>query len=116
MNGSSLERRIVVARRAVRVAVRVHVVEQAAHVLAGEVALERPRGVRVAERQRQVGHAAEHHALVAHRLGEVDVAAVDGDLHAAERQQVQAGRGDDQVGLELGAGAQPEPVSVNVSI
>ena len=110
------DRRVVVVGRALAVAVLVHVVEQAADVVAGEVALQRPRGVGVAERDRQVGHAAEHHALVAHRLGDLDLAAVDGDLHAAERQQVQAGGGDDQVGLELGAGLELEPVSVNVSM
>ena len=75
-----------------------------------EVALQRPRGVGVADREGQVRDAAQHHALVAHRLGELDRAAVDRELDAAERQQVQAGRGDDQVGLELGAGREPQAV------
>ena len=108
MNGSAVTEGSRFARRALAVAVLVHVVEQPADVLAGQVALERPRGVRVAEREGQVRHAAEHHALVGHRLGELDVAAVDGELHAAERQQVEAGGGDDQVGLELGAGRELE--------
>ncbi len=95
-----------VVRGALPVSVLVHVVEQTADVFAGEVALERPRGVRVAQREREVGHAAEHHALVAHGLAELDVAAVDGDLHAAKRKQVQAGRGDDHVSLDLRAGGE----------
>ena len=36
--------------------------------------------------------------------------AVDRELHAAERQQVQAGGGDDEVGLELVARPQPQPL------
>ena len=55
MNGSVVDRRIAVDRGVhLAVAVRVHVVEQPADVLAGEVALQRPRRVRVAERERQV--------------------------------------------------------------
>ena len=58
------------SRRDLVVAVLVHVVEEAAHVLADQVALQRPRRVRVAERDREVRDPAEHHALVADGLAE----------------------------------------------
>ena len=80
MNGSSVTEGSRFCGHALPISVLVHVIEQPADVLAGEVALERPRGVGVAERHRHVGHAAEHHALVAHRLGQLDLAAVDREL------------------------------------
>ena len=99
------------------VSVLVHVVEQPAHVLAGEVALERPRRVRVAERDRQVRHAAEHHALVAHRRETVDLAAVDRDL--ASRRAPSRFR-PVAVTMRSASSSSPDssacPVSVNVSM
>ena len=58
----------------------VHVLEQPAHVVGGEVDPERPGGVHVPDREREVRHAREHHALVGHRVGDVDVLAVDDEL------------------------------------
>ena len=94
-------------RRRGVVPVLVHVAQQAADVGGDEVGLERPGRVGVAERQRQVGDAAEHDALVADRLAHIDLGAVDGERQAADQQQVQAGRGDDDVGLDLLARRQP---------
>ena len=64
-------------------------------------ALQRPRRVGVAERGGEIRHAAEHHAFVAHRLGEIDARAVDAQLEAAEELHLQAGRGHDDVGCEF---------------
>ena len=44
-------------------------------------------------------------ALVGDPLGEVDLGSVDDQVHAAEHQQVESRRGDDDVGLELLPGA-----------
>ena len=49
-------------------------------------------------------------------LREIDRLAVDAELGAAEQLQVQARRGDDDVGLSSAPGAQPDAVSVNVSM
>jgi hypothetical protein len=78
-----------------------HVREHAADELRHEVGLQRPGGVRVADGEREVRHAAEHHALVGEVLGQVHGHPVHGQLDAAERLQVEAGRGDDDVGFEV---------------
>ena len=86
-----------------------HVVEQPADVLAGQVALQRPRGVGVAERRGQVRHAVVHHALVGQRLAEVDRRAVDGELRSRPApRSCRPGGGDDDVGVQLLAGLQPD--------
>ena len=48
------------------VAVALHVAQQPADVARGQVGLQRPRRVGVAERRHEVRHVAEHHALVGH--------------------------------------------------
>jgi hypothetical protein len=85
------------------------VVEQPTDVVAGELGLERPGGVGVADGQGQVGDALEHHALVGDLLGDVDGLAVHRELDAAEEEQVEAGGGHDDVRRELLAGAEPKP-------
>ena len=102
--------RIFVDRDAHAVATGIHVREQPADVLAHQVRLQRPRRVGVADGEREVRHAAQHHALVGHRVGEVDSAAVDGQLDATQGEQLQAGGGHHDVGLELFAGFQPQAV------
>ena len=98
--------RVAVFRRALPVTARVHVVEQAADVLAGEIALERPRRVRVAERQ-SPGSAPRRASCPCSSWSWRDrPAAVDDELDAAQRQELEAGGGDDHVGLELRAGLQ----------
>ena len=76
--------RIIHARRADRIAVVVHVVQQPAHVLGGEIAFQSPRCVRVADSEGEVGHVAEHHSFVDERLRQIDRRAVDDELHPAE--------------------------------
>ena len=57
----------------------------------------------------------EHRALVDDAFGQLDRLAVDVELDAAEREQVEAGGGDDDVGVELLArSASRMPRSVNV--
>src|SRR5581483_9959334 len=51
-----------------RVAVLVHVRDDTTEELTGQVALQRPRRVRVTDRDEQVRHAAQHQALVADGL------------------------------------------------
>jgi ABC-type transporter Mla subunit MlaD len=94
------DRRIDIVRHALLVAVPVHVIDQPADIFAGEVAFQRPGRVGVAERGRHVRHVGIHHALVVQRPGEIDRAAVDADLEAAEHLQIEPGRGDDDVGFE----------------
>ncbi len=91
------------------VAMFVHVIEHPADVVGHEIDLQRPGGVRVSERERQVRHPAEHHALVADGLGQLDLSAVDTELDPTGGEQVEAGRGDDDVGLDLLPGPQLHP-------
>src|SRR5205814_8173894 len=101
--------RIVVDRYARVVPVRVQVPQQPYDVPAHEVGLERPGRVGVADGEREVGYAAEHHALVRHGFREVDVAAVHGERDPAEGEQLESGGGDDDVRREFGAGLQAHP-------
>lgn len=75
-------------------------------MLAQQADLQGPRGVRVADREREVRHAAEHHALVRRAVGQPHHLAVDDEIEAGERQQPQPGRGDDDVGRQLAPGGQ----------
>ena len=52
------------------------------HVGHGQVGLERPRRVRVAEDHREVRHVAEHRAFVGHRFADIDALAIDGRSRA----------------------------------
>jgi hypothetical protein len=112
--GGEIQRRqfgdggIDIVRHALPVAVPVHVVDQAADIFAGQVAFQRPRRVGVAEGGGHVGHIRIHHALVVQRAGEIDRAAIDADLKAAEHLQIEPGRGDDDVGLEFAAVLEPD--------
>ena len=95
-------------RHALPVAAPVHVVDQAADIFAGQVAFQRPRRVGVTERRCEVRHVGIHHALVVQGARKIDRAAVDADLEAAEHLQIEAGGGDDDVGLEFAAVLQPD--------
>src|SRR5947208_14934975 len=92
--------RVVVDRHARVVAAAVHVPEQPAGEIAHQVRLERPGRVGVADGEREVRYAAQHHALVGHRLGQLDRLAVYAELRAAEREQLEAGRGHHDVGRQ----------------
>ena len=91
------------------VAVGVHVVEQTAGVFGDEVGLQRPGGVGVPDREGEVRDVAEHHPAVDQDLALVRLLAVDLELHPAEEEQVQPGRGDDHVGLQLLARLELDP-------
>ncbi len=101
---------IAVVRRAVGIALAIHLVEDAAEIFGGEIRLQGPRRVGIAESRRQVRHIGKHHALVAQGLAQIGRHAVDHDLRAAHQLHLQPGGGDDDVGRELLAGAQLEPL------
>ena len=83
--GRFLQGAVARVRRALAHSGLLHVVQQPADVATDELGLQRPRGVRVADRQREVRHVAEHHALVVVGLREIDADAVDGDPEAAQQ-------------------------------
>ena len=92
-------------------------VEQAGHRSTGEVALQRPGRVGVANRECQVRDALEHHPLVGESIGDVERFAVDHDFGATEEQQLETGCGHDHVGFEMLAATESdsrlgEPVDV----
>ena len=84
----------------------VHEIDYAADEFGHQVGLEGPRRICVADGERHVGHAGEHHALVGHGRGEIERLAVLADLGTAEQLHVQTRCGDDDVGRELLARAQ----------
>ena len=69
---------------------------------------QRPAGAEIAEHPDHVGHAGEHHAAIGDGLGEIQRLAVDDEVDVAQDVQVEAGGGDDDVGLELLAGLQQD--------
>ena len=83
-------------------------VQQPAHILRGQVGLQRPRGVDVAEGRHEVRDVGIGEAPVGPGPGEVDSISVDHEVHLAEGDQVQAGGSNDQVGLEFLAGLEPD--------
>ncbi len=86
-----------------------HVVQEAAGVGGDQVGAKRPRRIHVPERRREVGHVGIGEPLVRPRVGEVDRFTVDGEVDLAERHHLQAGRRDDDVGLEVVARLQLDP-------
>lgn len=98
------------ARHGDRLAVTVHVFEQPADIAGGKVGLERPGRVGVAECHREVGHVAEHHALVGHGLARQDRLSVDRQRDAAQHLEFQAGRDYHDVGGERAAVGQLYPL------
>ena len=85
-----------------------HVVEQPADEVGDQVDAQRPAGAEIAEHPDHVGHAGEHHAAIGDGVGEVERLAVDREVDVAQHAEVEAGRGDDDVGLELLAGLQQD--------
>ena len=86
--------------------VGVHVVQYAADELGDQVGLQGPRGIGVAEGDGHVRDTGQHQAFVGHRLGEVDRLTVAGRGGPTEQLHVQTRCGDDDIGLQLGAGGQ----------
>src|SRR6185503_7156772 len=102
--------RIVHTRRAHRITVTVHVVQEPANILRSEIALQRPRRVCVANREREVRYVAEHHSLVDQCLRQVDSCVVDYELHSADDLEYEARGRHDDVWVELPAGFEQETV------
>ena len=82
------------------VAVAIHVTQQPADVFGGQVRLERPRCIGVAEGQHEIGHIAEHHAFVGHRLSRAARHAIHGDDDVAQHVQLQSGGHHHDVGRQ----------------
>ncbi len=85
----------------VRVTVSGHVRQQFCRGPGGDVGAQRPGCLRVAHTPEQVGHVVEHVRLVDEAVAGIDLDAVQADRGAAERLQLQAGGGDDDVGIEV---------------
>ena len=83
-------------------------IEQPADIFAGQVAFQRPRRVGVAEHRREVRHVRIHHALVGQRLREIDRRPSTVTSMPPSTCRFEAGRGDDDVGLQFAAGLQPD--------
>ncbi len=79
----------------------VHVVEQAADEVGEEVGAEGPAGAEIAKDPEHVRDAREHHAAIGDGIGEVQGLAVDFELDVAHNAEVEAGGGDDDVGLKF---------------
>ena len=73
-------------------------------MLADQIDLEGPRGVGVAEREREIRDARQHEALVDQGFVCVLDLTVDGNLDTAEQLKLEPGGGDDDVGLQFAAG------------
>ena len=100
--------RRVAPRHCAAVAVALHVAQQPADVAGGQVGLQRPRRIGVAEGERQIGHVAEHHALVDHGLAGIEWPPVDGQRHIVQHVQLQAGGQHHDIGREFLAAAQAQ--------
>jgi hypothetical protein len=96
--------------RGARVAVLVHVLDDAREQARGVVGAEGPRGVPVADDLAEVGHVGEHGKVPEVFLLRLDFGAVDGQVDAAEEAHVEARRRDDDVGVELGAAREDDAV------
>src|SRR5258708_1181647 len=83
-----------------------HMIEQLADEVGDQVDAQRPAGAEIAEHPDQIRHAGEHHAAIGHGIGEIQLLAVDREFDVAVGREVEAGRGDDDVGFQLVAGFQ----------
>ena len=66
-------------------------------IATGEVSLQRPGGVGVADHKGEVGYVGEHHAAINVVFSEIDGFSVDAVLYAAGKFQVEAGGQDNNV-------------------
>ena len=97
-----------VVRRGDGVAVVVHVLEQTAQVGGGDVGLQRPWRVGVAENPGQIGDVLHQQTLVGHLVVQLARLTVHGQFHSTEHLDVQTGCGDDDVGLQFPPGLQQD--------
>jgi hypothetical protein len=90
------------------VAVYVHVLEQAAQVGAGDVGLQGPRRVGVADYPSQVGNLLQKHTFIGHLVAQLARLAVHRQFHSTQHLQVDARRRDDDVGFQFPPGLQQD--------
>ena len=84
-------------------------VEQATHVLAHQVRFQGPGRVGVTKHQRHVGHIAQHHALIDQGFTRLHRLAIDSTFHATQHLNIQTGRSNDDIRLQLLAGFKQNP-------
>ena len=85
---------------------RLHVLEQPAHEVGDQIDPQRPARPEISEHPDEIGHAGEHHAAIGHGVGEIQRLAVDLEFDVAIRVQIEAGRRNNDVGLQHLAGLQ----------
>ena len=81
-------------------------IEQTAHEVSDQIGAQRPARPEVSEHPGQIGHAGEHHSAIGDGVREDERLAVDHEVDVPQHIEVEAGRGDDDVGLEQLAGLQ----------
>ena len=76
-------------------------VQQATNEFTNQVRAQGPRGVDVTKRRCHVWHTAVTNTPVSPGLGEVDLLAINEEVHVAHRYKLQARCRDDNVGVEM---------------
>ena len=84
----------------------VEVIDQSAGVARGQVAFQRPAGIRVSEGERHVRHPFQHHALIDQPVGRIDAFAVHEQFDSAHHGERKPGGGDDDIGGQFVARSQ----------
>src|SRR5882757_3445457 len=80
--------------------------QHAAHEVCDQIRAQCPARAEIAEYPGHVRHAREHHAAIGDGVGEIERPAVDSEGDVAEDAEVEAGRGDDDVGFKRLSGFQ----------
>ena len=101
-----LDPRMRAARQAGHLVVRVEIVDQPAGMARGQVAFQRPAGIRISEGERHIRHAFKHHALINQPVGRIDAVVVHVQLHPSHHGEREPGSGDDDVSGQLLARSQ----------
>jgi hypothetical protein len=83
--------------------------QEAADEVGHQVGSQRPAGAEIAEHPDEVRHAGEHHPAIGDGVGEIERPAIDHEVDVAVGAQLEAGRRDDDVGLQRLAGGQEDP-------
>src|SRR3546814_11057919 len=78
-----------------------HMVEDAADIFGDDIGAQRPTRVEIAEHHREIRHVREHARLVIIMLATIDEVAVDAHRNLAGARQLEAGCGDDEVGVDV---------------
>src|SRR6185503_11258137 len=77
---------------------------QPADEIGNQVGAQGPTGPEIPEHPGKVGDAREHHSPVGDRIGKSQLLAVDKEVDVAEHANVEARRGNDNLGVELLSG------------